>query len=362
MRERKITILAVGDWKDYDSYRKFNRERYFFLQRGFDYASVNYKKLLTGKIPEIPTEKVIVFLFFPFYYWDKFIEHRNYRGIYGNIGFYKKFLKFCEKLRKIIKTELADKEIFFVNDPLSCAFYRDKLEVKKKLSKTNIPIPKLHKTKSVKKVQDLLNKGHSLFLKPRCGSMGKGITFLSWPDWQTNFIFREKKIISKKSDHGWKFRKVTGDHAFLRELLRRDIFIEEAVDTLIISKMKVDLRIYTFFNKVLYIYPRKNPPDKVTTNITQGGKGDPGLLDILPKNLVSKAKSMAEKASRALNFNLVGTDVALDHNLKDVYVIDINAFPGFPKRRTFNITRRMTKELIRLLNKGALHFEKGHSI
>ena len=126
--------------------------------------------------------------------------------------------------------------------------------------------------------------------------------------------------------------------------------------------MKVDLRIYTFFNKVLYIYPRKNHAEKVTTNISQGGIGAPELLNILPKSLVFKAKKLAEKTSKVLGFNLVGIDIALDRNLKDMYVIDINAFPGFPKRKTFNVTRYMVKELVTLVNRGGLNFEKGCNI
>ncbi|GAF74674.1 unnamed protein product, partial [marine sediment metagenome] len=90
---------------------------------------------------------------------------------------------------------------------------------------------------------------------------------------------------------------------------------------LILNKMKVDLRIYTFFGKVLYVYPRKNHPDKVTTNITQGGKGDPSLLGILPEHILAKAKKLAEKTSGALDFNLAGVDVIVDRNLKDAYVV-----------------------------------------
>jgi glutathione synthase/RimK-type ligase-like ATP-grasp enzyme len=317
---------------------------------------------LAGRIPEIHTKKVIVFLFFPFYYWNEYIEHKNYKGIYGNLVFFKKFIKFCERLDKIIKNALSKKEFLFINNPISCALYRDKLEIKKKLSGANIPQPKLYNVTCVKEVQKWLNKGRNLFAKVRCGSMGKGITFLSWSDWQTNFIFRNNKIISKRSDRGWKFREITGNIAFLRQLIKKDIFIEEAVDMLILNKMKVDLRIYTFFNKVLYIYPRRNCSDRVTTNITQGGKGDPSLLEILPKHLLLKARKIAEKTSRVLGFNFAGIDVIMNRNLNGVYIVDVNAFPGFPKRRTFNLTQHMVKELVRLLNKRGLHFERGCDI
>ena len=96
----------------------------------------------------------------------------------------------------------------------------------------------------------------------------------------------------------------------------------------------------------------------VTTNITQGGKGDPSLVDKLPRHLLLRAKKLAERSSRALGFNLAGVDVILGRNLRDIYVVDVNTFPGFPKRRTFDLTGSIIKELVRSFNKGTLHFEK----
>ena len=357
MKKRGVTILAVGDRKDYDSYRKFYKERRFFIQKGFDYASVDYRGLSERRLPAVGTDKILAFLFFPFYYWDKYIEHRNYRGIYGSLVFYRKFQKVCGELSKTLKNAYNDKDIAFINNPESCAYYRDKLEIKKGLARSGVATPKVHRTSGVKDVERMLNRGHNLFVKPRCGSMGKGITYLSWPEWQTNFAVRGARIISRRSDYGWRFKDVTGDHSFLRQLLRGDMMVEEAVNMLIVDKLKIDLRIYTFFGKVVYMYPRKNDPDKVTTNITQGGKGAPEVLAKLPKALVSKARKIAEKASKVLGFNMAGIDVALDRNLKDAYVLDINAFPGFPRRRTFNISRAMGKELITLINKKKIAFK-----
>ncbi|MBL7072114.1 MAG: hypothetical protein ISS26_08130, partial [Candidatus Omnitrophica bacterium] len=94
MKKRGVTILAIGDRKDYDSHRKFNKERHFFIDNGFDYASCNYKDVESGRFPKVQTKKVMIFLFFPFYHWDKYIEHRHYKGVYGNLKFFKKFRKF----------------------------------------------------------------------------------------------------------------------------------------------------------------------------------------------------------------------------------------------------------------------------
>ena len=120
----------------------------------------------------------------------------------------------------------------------------------------------------------------------------------------------------------------------------------------------IDLRMYVFFNRVIYVYPRKNKPDKITTNITQGARGDPAFLQRLPKQLIRKAKKTAIKVSQSLNLNFVGMDIMLDRNQKDLYVIDVNVFPGFPKRRTFNLSQNMIKELVYLSKNGALRFER----
>ncbi|MFQ5952610.1 MAG: RimK family alpha-L-glutamate ligase [Candidatus Omnitrophota bacterium] len=356
--KRKITILAIGDRADYDSYKKLNKEKRFIVEQGFDYKTVHYKQFLEGRIPEIDTEKVIIFAFFPFAYWDKYIEHRHYRGIYGNHTFYKKFNRFCQRIVDITKTLLPDKEIFFVNNPLLSSFYRDKMVVMDALSKNGVTVPQMFRTRRIRDINSLLENGHKLFIKPRCGSMGKGITFLQLGDWQTNFKFRNNKIISKKSDYGWRFREITGNTAFLRKLLKKDVFMEEAIDPMNMRGDRVDFRVYTFLDKVLYVYPRRNAIDEVTTNISQGGRGDPSLLDFIPEKLVKKIKRMALKATKELKLDFTGIDIIVDNNLKNVYVVDVNMFPGFPKRKTFNLSRNMIIELKRLTKNGASRFEK----
>ncbi len=339
------SVLVIGDKVDYDSYQKFNREKRSFRRYGFEYFAVDYKRFLQGKLPAINTEKIIIFLFFPFSYWNRSIEHKNYKGVYGNSTFYGKFIRFWKRVEKLAKKHFAGKKIIFINDLDLCGACRDKLTVVRKLNQFNISQPKSYKISDAEKILRRLDKGEKFFLKPRYGSMGKGITFLCRSRWQTNFNFKNNKIISRRSDHGWKTREITGNGKFLTQLLKKDILIQEAIDPPIFNKKKIDLRIYTFLGKAIYVYPRKNSRDKVTTNISQGGRGDPGLLKLLPKSLITKAKKEAAKVSKALNINLGGIDVIPDQNLKDVYIIDVNVFSGFPKRRAFNLAKYVAKEL-----------------
>jgi len=359
MRDKDTTVIAIGDAVDYDSFEKFRKGRSCFSRAGFRFAATGYKELLNGGLPKVRTAKIIVFYFFPFVYWNRHIEHKRYKGLYGNLTFYRKFMAFCRKVQNIVANSYGEKEVTFVNNPVDCAYYRDKAHMKKALECAGVPVPKRCHAKGIESIMRGLEKGRKYFIKPRCGSMGKGITYLRWEDWRTNFRLRKNRIISLKSDKGWKFRSVTGNRSFLRSIIKKDVIIESAIDLLVLNKMKTDLRIYTFFSKVLYIYPRSNEMDSVTTNISQGGKGDPNLLDKIPEHLVKKARQTAVKTSKSLGFGLAGVDVIIDRDLHDVYVVDVNAFPGFPKRRTYNMASEVAEELAALTKSGGLNFKKG---
>jgi len=353
-----ITILAIGDKSDHDSYRKLHRQKSFILQSEFDYATIDYKRFFSEGAPPIRTEKVIIFLFFPFVYWNKYIEHRNYKGIYGNRAFFNKFSHFWKNVDKIIKDSLSGKKVFFINRPALCGLYRDKLKAAKKFSRSGILTPKIYNISRPKDAENVLQRGHNLFLKPRYGSMGKGITFLSWASWQTNLVFKNGRIENRHSDHGWKFKDITGNRKFLRSLLKKDILVEKAIDPLSLKNMNIDMRVYSFFNKIIYIYPRKNRNEKLTTNISQGGKGDPNILRELPDNMVKKVERLASNASRALKLNFGGFDIMIDRALKEIYVLDANVFPGFPRVRTFNLARCMIGELVKAAGKNRIKFKK----
>ncbi|MEA3489876.1 MAG: ATP-grasp domain-containing protein [Candidatus Omnitrophota bacterium] len=362
-KEKRTTILVIGDEGDFDTYRKFEKEGRFILKTHFDFKNIHYKDLLKRNIPEIGTEKVIIFFFFPFIYWNKNIEHPRYRGIYGNHTFYRKFNRFARMIVKIIKDSLPEKDILLVNNPMTSSFYRDKVTVMKTLSKAGIVVPPLFKVKRVRDIKKLLKKGHKFFIKPRCGSMGKGITFLQLGNWQSNFSFKNNRIISRKSDYGWKFRDMTGNSRFLRALLHsKDVFMEEAIEPLSIKDERVDFRVYGFLNKVMYVYPRRNSIDSVTTNISQGGYGDPGILEIIPEKLQEKVKKIVKKAMKTLDIKFAGIDVIVDSSLQNLYIVDVNMFPGLPKRKTFNLAREVIKDLKRHDGKGTLRYTRGKDI
>jgi glutathione synthase/RimK-type ligase-like ATP-grasp enzyme len=343
---KKLGLVAVGDRKDFDSFMKLHKSRKEFARSPVAYYAVSYRDLIKGRVPRVREERVLFFFFFPFEHWNRNIETKRYRGLYGNATFYRKFVSFFESVEKSIVKGFAGKEISFINPPGLSARYRDKLTVKKLLMKNRIPTPEMHGFSRVNDIYRFLSTGRSLFLKVRYGSMGKGITYISPSLWKTNFVFRRRKILSRKSDYGWHFRDITRRENFLEKLMQADIYKEEAVDSLLTKGRKFDLRVYVFFGKAVFIYPRTNEPNNITTNITQQGKGErPGFLRILPKRLIGRVKAEAVRSAKSLGLNFAGVDVIVDRNLSDVYIIDINVFPGFPNRRIFNLGKYLVREM-----------------
>ena len=53
------------------------------------------------------------------------------------------------------------------------------------------------------------------------------------------------------------------------------------------------------------------------------------------------------KATKTLGLNFAGVDVMPNSDGKNITVIEINSFPGFPKVRRFNIAEYMIKEIAR---------------
>ena len=343
MRKQKdITVFTIGNKYDFDSFRKLHKARRLFKEKGLDYKTSTYDNLLKNRIPRFKTENIVIFPFFPFSHWNKHIEPKDYRGIYGARSFYNKFCRFYIRVDSAIQRNLKEKSLFFVNHPLSCSAWRDKLLVKNRLKDAKVPTPKTYKKSDLKKINNRLNKGDAFFIKPRFGSMGKGITYLSKNVCQTNFSYRKGKILSRKSDYGWSFRNIKDRPKFLKQLFKKDVYIEEAVKSKLINNKKFDLRVYVFLGRVVYVYSRINDADRVTTNISQGGKGMTRyFLRNLPKSLINKIEKTAIETAKALRIGLAGVDIVVDKNLKDVYVLDVNLFPGFPKKKTFNLPARM---------------------
>ncbi|MBL7068569.1 MAG: hypothetical protein ISS34_01750 [Candidatus Omnitrophica bacterium] len=338
------SLVAVGDRADFDALRKLHKEKKRFSNSRVAYYAISYKRLLEGNTPKVKTKDILFFLFFPFDYWNRYIEPARYKGIYGNKKFYKKFDNFFKRVESTVRKSFKGKRIHYINSPRLSAGYRDKLAVKRLMLKKKVPTPRLYNVKGLRALYNHLSKGRSFFLKPRYGSMGKGITYISPRQWKTNFLFRNNRVLSRKSDYGWRFRDITGKDRFIEKLFNGDFYMEDAVDFLTLKGKKFDLRIYVFFGKALFIYPKSSDPDDITTNISQSGAGEyAAFLRPLPKSLIRRAEREAIAAAKSAGLNFAGVDIIIDEDMKNIYVLDINVFPGFPRKRIFNLAKHLTR-------------------
>ena len=340
------TLLAIGDESDWDSYLKFYRQRRLLKKSGFDFASTDYDAILRDDFPAVTSKTVVVFPFFPFAYWDRHIEPRGYPGVYGNRHFYSRLKTFWKLVARKLDRRLEGKKVHFVNSPENVPTERDKKLCRQVLAAAGIETPRQVRTRDMRTVLRMLRDGTGLFIKVRYGSMGKGITYLEADRWRTNFGFRGNRILNRHSDYGWKFRDITGNRAFLRELLKQDIVIERAVPRWLIRGRHFDLRLFVFYGRVLYMCPRCNVAKNVTTNVSQGGT--PRTMAFLKEvsgGLIRRAERTGLKAARVLGLNFAGVDIMLDPARKVPVVIEVNAFPGFPKMRTFNLARYLIRDI-----------------
>ncbi len=336
------TLLVIGDIKDWDSYAKFYRKRRLLKEQEFGFVATDYDAVLNDDLPAITSKTIVIFLFFPFVYWDRHIEPRSYPGVYGNRRFYGEWKKFWRIVAGKLRRHYKGKRIHFVNSPENIPPERDKQLTKKMLSAAHVPTPRSYRTTSTRTILRLLRQGKPLFIKVRYGSMGKGITYLEEQKWLTNFCFRGGRILNRHSDYGWKFRNVTGNERFLGQLLKEDVVIEEAVPRWLIRGAHFDLRALVFFGRILYMFPRSNAAQDVTTNVSQGARSRTmSFLKGISPELIGKARTTSVRAARALGLNFAGVDIMLDPHKQAPIVIELNGFPGFPKVRTFNLAKSL---------------------
>lgn len=340
------TVLVLGDESDWESYNLFCKQLQKHHSKKLKWVTATYDLLEKNGLPLIESDTLIIYLFFPFAYWDKHIEKEGYKGVYGNVYFYNKFRAFWSETHRILRKVYRGKKIHFINHPLKIAIDRDKELTKTILSEKGINTPMPYYTRKYNDILKLVGQENKkLFLKVRYGSMGKGITYMEKGNWKTNFRFEGGKIVSLRSEYGWTFIDITDNVEFLKEILTKDIVIEEAIDTYKLDDIIFDLRLYAFYDEMLYILPRTNEKNAITANISQGGnERTTRFLKKFPKKVIDRAVKIGIRTIKAMNINFAGVDIMIGKDFS-VYVVEINAFPGFPKESRFNLSKRIIQRI-----------------
>ncbi len=141
------TLLAIGDNCDFEAFKKFRKLTQ--KSKGFSYLNINYKEALSRKLPKIESDELIIFLFFPFDYWNSKIEPKNYKGVYGSQKFYSRFVDVCKRIEKNIKQAYKGKKIAYIIPPNLMYYDRDKELTKRILEKAGVNAPKAIRTRSI---------------------------------------------------------------------------------------------------------------------------------------------------------------------------------------------------------------------
>ena len=347
---KKTTILALGDFTSAGepfclSFGRFLRYRNRLPEKFSRMDVEDYSTLLAGIYPKIYTDDILVMTFFPYNYWNDYIEiYDKEDKVYGDRHFGKEFKSFFEDIEVRLKRYYRGHHLHFVNNLENITTDRDKKKTKYLFLKNGIPTPRLFHFKNITDVKRLLKEGISFYVKPRYGAMGKGVTFLSQKRWATNFRFKNNKIISKSSDYGWTFKTITGDTAFLRELIRKDFLFEEAIRPAQAGRRRFDLRIYAVCGQVPYLYARSTKARGIITNWTQGGRLEKKeFLKKISEDKISLARQYAIKTAKVLGFNFVGVDVLFSKDYENVYVLEVQSFPGF--ERGFNLIKFLIEHI-----------------
>jgi glutathione synthase/RimK-type ligase-like ATP-grasp enzyme len=337
----KKTLLVIGDTmmssNRYEpSLNRFFNYKSLLKKRKIETIFITYDDIASLRLPDIESRQVYVLLFFPYNHWNDAIEvYGKDARIYGDKNFGRDYKLYLEGVNKIIKTKYKNKSLVFINPVKSCIIDRDKLRTFKLLKRAGIATPKIFNVESVKGFDRLLKERGSLYIKPRFGAMGKGITYADSSGVYTNFIFKHGKIKSRQYDYNWRPVKVSGKNrdVFVRKLISRGFVFQSAVDPLVYKGRKFDIRVYVVYKKTPYFYAKSAPLGSFTTNWSQGGRIEKGhfLKSALSAKEIKNIKSMSLKAAKEVGLSFAGVDIIIDRHTRDINVLEIQSFPGYEK-------------------------------
>lgn len=312
---------------------------------------INYKDVFANNFPKIKSFHLTIMLFFPFQYWNKNIEvYGKDSRVYGDKKFGREFEQFFQKLHKLIIKEYPDKKIEYVNHPKTSILDRDKEGCKNFFRKHDIPTPKSYAIQSLKDIQRITSREVAFYIKPRFGSMGKGISYLSDNLLITNFLFQKGKVVSHPYDYNWRFHEITkkiDKDSFLKTMILKDFIFEEAIDPPIHKGRRSDFRVYCIYGKIPYYYVRFTPAVSLVTNWSQGGKIEQKKIfsKYIPGSKLKMVESLARKTAKSLQLNYAGVDIIFSKDYKKIYVLEAHSFPAYEKG--FNLMNNLAKRVLK---------------
>jgi glutathione synthase/RimK-type ligase-like ATP-grasp enzyme len=345
------TLIVIGDpmmslKRLEPSLDRFMGCRQLLSSRGIRMIFITYDDASYRRLPAVSTRKIDVLLFFPFNHWNNHIERydRDSR-IYGDTSFGIDFKNYLKDIARTIRSRYADKSLSFINSPEACINDRDKLKTSAILRQAGIKSPEIFKVCTAAGFRKLLSTQGALYVKPRFGAMGKGITYASLSGVYTNFHLKSKKIAHRMYDYNWRPVRVPDKHCdnFIETLISRGFIFQKAIEPLVLKARKFDVRVYVVLKKTPYLYAKSAPEKSFITNWSQGGRIEkkPFLNSALSEAETENIKSMSIKAAKAIGLSFAGIDIIIDRHTRVINVLEIQSFPGY--ERGFDLMKSLAK-------------------
>ena len=340
------SLIILGEYKDSFLNRNINRLARCARAESMSVCRTSYEELLGDGRVKADHDDVSVMFFFPYTFWDNNCEIPEDTGVYGTSReSYETFKNFWADVKGKLGERFRDHNLSFVIDPDYAAVDRDKIETHRLLRlngvSTTTTVPN-----DLKEILGRLN-GKGIFIKPRYGAKGKGITYLSKGEWITNYRVGENGKIENYGDRErWKFDDITGNEDFVKRLLDLEMIVEEEVQPPRLNgDFKFDVRVYSVFGDAPHMFVRENDGISVLTNNSQGGTINHDYREVLPEEAIASAMEESLKASKVLNSNFLGVDCIFDRTLDKPVVLEVQTFTGFPLVRKVNILRFLARKI-----------------
>lgn len=319
------------------------------LMLGVDVKRQQYEELMGGERLEFRNRRLHVMFFFPYEFWNAHCENEDDGFVYGVDRMpYERFRRYWKRVEGKIRELYPDKDIDFVIDPNYVYVDRDKKRTSEILKEHGVRVTEAIASRDVDGVISEIRKDRGVFIKSRYGAEGKGITYLSKRKWKTNY-----RIASHRpKNHGvtglWPFVDVTGDRAFLRNLLKLDVVVErEVVPPVRQHGEKVDIRAYVVGDEVVHIFARHAKKSKVITNWSQGGRVNDDVSDLLSPGQIDEVKAQALLSAEALSSRFVAVDVMFDKDGGPPLVIEAQCMCAFPKPEVCMLGEKLVRHLMK---------------
>jgi glutathione synthase/RimK-type ligase-like ATP-grasp enzyme len=349
----KKTLLVIGDpmidKKHLEqSLKRFMVCSHMLLKRRVWFVFLTYADIINLRLPDLEAKEIDVLLFFPYNHWNDCIEKYDKDDrVYGDISFGRDYSAYFKRINAIINNKYKGKGLKFINPPKACIIDRDKLKTYNILKRSGIESPRILHINTLKQFYDAIENHCSLYIKPRFGAMGKGITYADLSGIYTNFIFRSGKIKSRQYDYNWSSYKVSKKRqdAFISLLMDKGFIFQEKINPLVSRGRRFDIRVYTVFNKVPYMYAKSAPAKSFITNWSQGGRIEKKefLERVLSREETKRIKGLSLKAARAIGLSFAGVDIIIDEYTRKAHVLEIQSFPGY--ERGFDLMRFLASNI-----------------